>query len=259
MSTLTFKHSGTTGDLIYSLPLVKYFGGGEFYLHLNQVDWIGRYYYGAKPNPFHQGRMRVPDFDFIAPLMEQQDYISKFEILDPKITEITHNLDRFRPAFVSHPGNYVDIYAKAFGITDSQTQAQLRSTAWLTVANPKTIEGRDVIVNRTDRWISEELNPQWSQWRSEGIEQRAVFIGLEDEYLKFKAATGWDIPYQKTRTLLEVAEYIAGADQFIGNQSAALAVAIGLGHPCILCEARRDLPRERNECHFPNQTNIQYF
>ena len=119
--------------------------------------------------------------------------------------------------------------------------------------NPKTIEDRDVVINRTDRWIPEEHNPQWSQWRSEGIEQRAVFIGLEDEYLKFKAATGWDIPYQKTRTLLEVAEYIAGAGQFIGNQSAALAVAIGLGHPSILCEARRDLPRERNECYFSNR------
>ena len=35
----TFKHSGTGGDLLYSLPLVKYLGGGEFYLHLNQIDW----------------------------------------------------------------------------------------------------------------------------------------------------------------------------------------------------------------------------
>ena len=32
-----FKHSGTLGDIIYSLPIVKYFGGGEFYLHLHQI------------------------------------------------------------------------------------------------------------------------------------------------------------------------------------------------------------------------------
>ena len=115
MSTNTFKHSGTLGDLIYSLPLVKHFGGGKFYLHLNQVDWIGQHYYGAKPNPFHQGRMNAQDYEFMKSFMRAQDYIEDFLPLDPKATEITHNLDKFRPLFVGHPGNYVDIYAHAFG------------------------------------------------------------------------------------------------------------------------------------------------
>ena len=84
-------------------------------------------------------------------------------------------------------------------------------------------------------------------------------MGLPEEYEAFKRATGWDIPYQPTTSLLEVAEYIAGADAFIGNQSVALSVAIGLGHPEIWCEARRDLPIERNECYFPEHPGIHYF
>jgi hypothetical protein len=58
--------------------------------------------------------------------------------------------------------------------------------------------------------------------------------------------------------MLELAEVIAGAPQFIGNQSSALAMAIGLGVPQILCEARIDMPLERNECYFPQMTNVEY-
>jgi hypothetical protein len=94
-----FKHSGAVGDLIYSLPVVKHFGGGEFYLHLNQIDWIGKHYYGSAPNPFHQGRMTQTDFEYMQGFMEAQTYITKFATMKSD-TEITHNLDRFRPVFV---------------------------------------------------------------------------------------------------------------------------------------------------------------
>jgi hypothetical protein len=71
--------------------------------------------------------------------------------------------------------------------------------------------------------------------------------------------SGWDkIEYQPTKTLLEVAELIAGAETFIGNQSVALSVAIGLGVE-FYCEARRDLPIERNECYFAEQPKGNYF
>ena len=86
-----FKHSGTFGDLIYGLPLVKHFGGGEFYLHLNQIDWIGQHFYGSKPNPFHQGRLTQNDFDFMKDFMESQSYIEKFSVL----------LIQFRTMFLS--------------------------------------------------------------------------------------------------------------------------------------------------------------
>ena len=65
-----FKHSGTTGDIIYALPLVQHFGGGEFYLHLNQVDWIGQHYYGSPPAEYHKGRMNEGDFEFMRAFME---------------------------------------------------------------------------------------------------------------------------------------------------------------------------------------------
>jgi hypothetical protein len=254
-----YKHSGTTGDLIYSLPIVQHFGGGEFYLHMDQIDYLSRHFYGVESPAFHQGRMNNKDYEFIKSFMEAQTYITKFAQLNPSVDEITHNLDKFRPLFIQHPGNYVDVYATAFGISDPSVHTELRNNAWLTVPEVKTVEGKSVAVNRTARWIPPQLSPIWSEWTLQGIEDKAFFLGLPEEYEAFKRATGWDIPYQPTTSLLEVAEYIAGADAFIGNQSVALSVAIGLGHPEIWCEARRDLPIERNECYFKEHPGIHYF
>jgi len=253
-----FKHSGTMGDLIYSLPLVRHFGGGEFYLHLNQIDWIGEHYYGSKPLEFHRGRMTDQDREFMQSFMEHQDYIHSFEALDPKTTEITHNLDRFRTTFVHHPGNYVDIYAREFGILDTRVQEELRNTPWLRVARPRDLGARNLVVNRTARWCDPSSRDVWDQWLSEGADQQSVFVGLPAEYEAFREFTGWDLPHLETPTLLDLAEVIAGAEQFIGNQSVALSLAIGLGTSW-LCEARRDLPLERNECYFPNHPRGSYF
>ena len=92
----------------------------------------------------------------------------------------------------------------------------------------------------------------------QGAEADAIFVGHESEYLKFKQEMQWDIPYHHTANLMELAQVIAGADQFIGNQSVSLALAIGLGVD-FACEARSDLPMERNECWFPEHPKGDYF
>lgn len=255
----SFKHSGTTGDLIYALPIVQHFGGGEFYLHMNQIDYLSQHYYGVQSPAFHAGRMNDKDFNFIKGLIEAQTYITKFDKMDPRTSEITHNLDKFRPLFIQHPGNYIDVYGAAFGITDPDVLTELRNNAWLTVPEVKTVEGRAIAINRTARWIPPQISPIWNEWTLQGFEEKAFFLGLPEEHEAFKKATGWDIPHQPTSSLLEVAEYIAGAEAFIGNQSVALSVAIGLGNREIWCEARRDLPIERNECYFPEHPGIHYF
>jgi len=252
-----YKHSGAFGDLIYSLPIVKHFGGGEFYLHLNQIDWIGQYYYGSPPNPVHRGRLTQQDFNFMKSFMEAQEYITKFDIMNNSV-EITHNLDKFRGPFVGHPGNYIDIYTKSFNITDPIKKVMLRNNPWLTVPNPKVIDGRPVVVNRTARWLPQTLAPQWKLWKDAGIEEQAIFVGLPNEYNQFKQVVGWDIPYQPTTSMLELAEIIAGSELYIGNQSVGLALAIGL-NKTISCERRQDLPVERNECYFSERPHIRYF
>jgi len=90
------------------------------------------------------------------------------------------------------------------------------------------------------------------------VDQQAVFVGLPDEYEEFKKLTGWNLDYYPTRTMLELAEVIAGCDQFLGNQSVALSIAQGLRVPYAF-EARADLPIDRNESYFKQHTNGDVF
>jgi hypothetical protein len=252
-----FKHSGAFGDLIYSLALTKYLGGGEYYLHLNQINWIGQHYYGSAPNPFHQGRMTEQDFEFMRLFMQDQNYITKFALLEPKI-EVTHNLDRFRSLFVGHPGNYVDIYCKTFNVQDQMIMDQIRNTPWITVKQATVIKDRPVVINRTARWQPNQLPDLWLQWKKMGMEHKAMFVGLPQEYEAFKKSVNWNIPYHETNNMLELAEVIAGSEIFIGNQSMALALAIGLGVN-VCCEHRTDLPLARNECFGFDPVKVRYF
>jgi len=255
----SYKHSGTLGDIIYGLALMKHLGGGRLYLHLNQVNWIAQHYYGSEPDPYHRGRMNQQDFEFLREFMLAQDYITSFDILDPSATEITHNLDRFRPLFVGHPANYVTTYCLAFGITDPADHIKISDGPWLSVPSARSIENRPYVINRTPRGFTPPgLNPMWNQWREEGIDQQSVFVGLPSEYEEFKKLTGWQLDHVPTKNMLELAQVIAGAKKFIGNQSVALSIAQGLRVPCFF-EIRRDLPIERNESYFPNHVDDGYF
>lgn len=247
------------GDLIYGLSIMRYFGGGEFYLHLHQVDWIGQHYYGAAPTEFHRGRMTEQDLESLRPLLESQSWCTRVAALDPGSTEITHDLDRFRPIFRGHPGNYIDCYCQAFGISDFVQRTAIRTTPWITGLEPLRDPDRPIVVNRTDRWQNPQSRSIWQSWLEEGRDEDSLFVGTEQEYERFREFSGWRwIRYQPTRDCLELAQWILGAGQFVGNQSLALSLAVAQG-VCYACEARADLPRERNECWFPDQPGGEYF
>jgi len=255
----TFKHSGTLGDIVYGLAIMKHYGGGEFYLHLNQIDWIGQHYYGNKPDPFHQGRMTEKDYEFMRDFMLAQTYITDFKILNPEQDAITHNLDRFRPLFVGHPANYILTYCMAFGIKDPKHQETMIEGPWISVPEPKSIPGKHYVVNRSPRgFTAPGCNPAWRQWLEEGADQAAVFVGLPNEYEEFKKLTGWNLDYYPTQSMLELAQVIAGARHFLGNQSVALSIAQGLRVPYSF-EARHDLPIERNESYFKQHQDGSVF
>ena len=90
------------------------------------------------------------------------------------------------------------------------------------------------------------------------MDEQSVFVGLPDEHEAFCKLTGWRIDHHQTKNMLELAQVIAGCEQFLGNQSMALAIAQGLRVPYAY-EARADLPQERNESYFPNHENGEYF
>ena len=79
----------------------------------------------------------------------------------------------------------------------------------------------------------------------------------DEEHEDFVKLTGFNVSYYPVKNFKELADVIAGADLFMGNQSAAYSIAMGLGKSAVL-ETIKIKPLQNNECYFPRD-NCQYF
>ena len=126
---------------------------------------------------------------------------------------------------------------------------------WLE-ADAKTIA--PIVINRTFRYRCPNGTEQWKRLLEQAnIEQTGVFVGNQNEYDDFVQETGFKIDYHPVKDFKELADVIAGADLFMGNQSAAYSIAMGLGKSSVL-ETIKIKPLQNNECYFPRD-NCQYF
>lgn len=213
----TFKHSGSIGDVIYSLPAVKALGGGEIRLDVNGKAWW-KHLFG---DPVAQ----------LAPLLEAQPYITGVTAWDGK--PVDYDLDLFRECFW-HPHlpkilTLADLHTMSVGLP-----AQLKDEKWLTI-EPSDYRPACVI-HRSARYHSPFFN-----WRM-FVEDHpgSVFTGLAKEHEDFEARFG-KIEHVPTANLLELARLIAGADMFAGNQSSPYSIAEGLKKKAVL-EASPEVP-----------------
>ena len=73
-----FKHSGTAGDTIYSLDIVRKMGGGDFAIAIGNIENCIMKYTGrpADVASEHVGRYTEQDYAMLAPLIERQSYIT---------------------------------------------------------------------------------------------------------------------------------------------------------------------------------------
>jgi len=73
----------------------------------------------------------------------------------------------------------------------------------------------------------------------EHLEETAVFVGSEAEHAAFCQTYNCQVEYRPVTDMLELARLIQGCEQFMGNQSMPLSLAIGLGKT-FWCEVRVD-------------------
>lgn len=182
------------------MPLVRMIGGGDFFL--TSKPWTR-----AQPN--------LPN---IFDLLLNQPYIHSVGLHAGEY--ISHNLDAFRGVGTKE-NNIAARHCWAFGLPDG-----VINLPWLTVEPRRQAR---VIFNRTARY----RNPLFP-WQSIVDKYRdvAAFVGTLAEYWNFTAQFGY-VRRLKTGTLYDVARAIAGAELFIGNQSAPCAIAEGLKKPLI--------------------------
>lgn len=249
---MIFKHSGTFGDLIYSLSVVKKMGGGTFAVHLENIEKCVAQY-GYRPDEVdsaHKGRFRNEDFDMLRPLLSRQSYIKYVTVWTG---DHDVDLDRFRGVlFRGFEGNYVEAYYRTF---DLPFNYDVYNETWLE-ADAKRVA--PVIINRTFRYRCPQGTGTWQGLLEQAdITKNGIFVGTEDEYKDFVKSTGFSVQYYPVKDFKELADIIAGADLFMGNQSAAYSIAMGLGKASVL-ETIKIKPLANNECYFPRD-NCQYF
>ena len=193
----TFKHSGATGDIIFSLPTIKKMGGGTLYIthyHLQRAESI-------------------------APLIRIQDYITDVIVSD-NLPTIDVDLNKFR-SYAGHHNNLIEAHLKAQGLEDNSWK-----DGWL------RIEDKQPIIDYTYSVINtgaNYLDPNFD-WHKEikyllTLSDRVFYLGYRKEFdlLNTTEAEFFDCDF------LTAAEMIYNAEMFTGGYSALSTIAMGLG------------------------------
>lgn len=231
----------TAGDIIYSLCAVKILGGGNIYLKLGYLDEFCRNVLGWYNQPF-TGRISEKDFQNIESLLLHQSYLHEVQIYTNQ--HIDYDLAAENWKFIlpsGWQGNQTQAYALGLGwdMTDGQLQHQLLREPWLTQVSPILIPNRPIVINRTPRHRDNSATQKWMDFIKQGLCKQAVFVGTPGEHQDWQTEFKEAIDYFPTKDLLHLARVIQGCEMFIGNQSAPLAIAIGLGKS-YWCEGNRD-------------------
>ena len=217
--------SGDAGDLIYGLAAFRAMGGGMMF-----VTPHNNYPY-PKNSKWALAGGDSSFVDNIAPLVEAQPYIVGCRYTHGQVHSCDYDLNKFRLPWKSRSSDdfksIFRLHADAFNLNISE------DAPWLTVPDPISIPNRPIVVNLTARYRND--NTRWDLLVKKYHGQMA-FVGNDQEAELFQGI-GYPlkVPHYKTKNLLEVAQVIAGGKIFIGNQSAPLAIAHGLGQR-VVCE-----------------------
>lgn len=252
-----YKHSGTLGDLIYGLSIVKKMAQRDVLFKVaigNIENCVAQYGYRAdEVAPEHRGRFTEQDFTWLLPLLRRQPYIESVGRWYPGELEADVDLDRFRGTlFRGFEGNYVQAYHLAFGLPFAM---QDYDTPWLE-ADAVTV--KPIVISRTPRYRDTQAGDAYwqSMVDSVDLENNAIFVGTPAEHRDFERNIK-PVPYHPVRDFLELANVVAGADLVMANQNFVYSLAMGLGKDTVL-ETIKIKPLQQNECFFP-RTNCQYF
>lgn len=208
-----FKHSGDLGDIIFSLPTIRALGGGQLYLDPTGglkdplVKWADR----------RSTKLGITSIEFITPLLERQEYITKVGIFFDSLP-ITHNLNEFRQHVKYN--NLSDSHLSAFGLNHDQ-----RNEAWIKPLKPKRVAR--FIMSRSFRYQGN--HGFWENYLPL-MEKDCAFIGFEDEHEVFQKTFMKKVPLYKVKDVEDMVNVIAGSDMFVSNQGFPHSLAEAMKH-----------------------------
>lgn len=209
---LRFKHSGASGDIIYSLPFIQHVCnelGAEavLFIKLNTPN-VGH------PSFKHAyGDVMINEYAYkmLKPLLKEFDFI--YDVLTYDNQAIDYDLDKFREIGMNLSAYDIKRwYSLAFpqfaGISTSKPLIHLEK-------EPQ----KYIVVNRTERY--QNPNIDYRVLRETNLD--IYFTGTEHEHALFSQLVPCE--HKKVKDFLELAEFINNSSLFIGNQSMNFAIA----------------------------------
>jgi hypothetical protein len=207
----TFKHSGNSGDIIYSLPTVYALAGNaRAHMKLN-IDVKADY--GKRSHPLGNVMLNRKMVDMLSPLLLAQKQIATCTVHDQSPVDFDLDLIREYPLLLNR-GNIARWYFYVFAVN-----ADL-GKPWLEAA-PDTSMNDYVVIARSQRYRAPGIDYNFLN------KYKTIFIGVEQEWKEMKEMLP-NIEYRPVKDFLEMAQVIAGSKLFIGNQSFPFSIAEGL-------------------------------
>lgn len=210
-SLTSFKHSGNSGDIIYSLPTVfELAKNGKAQLYLNEGE-PGIY---QDYHPLGGVMLNDKVVQMLKPLLSHQPQIMLCEKYNGE--SIDYDLDQFRNyGILMDRGSIIKWYFYVYGITADS------SLPWLTA--PKDSQYADyMVIARSHRYRQPMINYGFLKKYP-----KKIFVGVVEEYEDMKKVLP-DIDYHPVNDFLEMATIINSCRLFIGNQSFPFSLAEAL-------------------------------
>ncbi len=220
---LSFLHSGTTGDVINALPVIKELAKTHKCSLYLQVE---RPYEKEHPNNYCPFLLPQHLFEMLLPLLKSQEYL--FEVKKFENEEIDINFDKFREFPVSLQFDNIRYYFHVSGM-----QPDILNP-YLNVKTHSKIKDK-IVIHRTFRYRNHLINYNFLK-KYEDL----IFIGTKKEYDDLKKSVN-NLEFYDCRDHLEMAMIIKSSRFLIGNSSIGHAIAEGLKTPRIL-EASPEFP-----------------
>lgn len=221
MRIKSFLHSGKLGDIIWSLPLIRYLGGGNLYLRINEFDPGANEY-----------KLTQQSAESIVALLEQQPYITGVEIYDNQ--SIDYNLDLFRTKIFQIKTSIAGSFFHTFDLSSIDIDSEL-DRPWLSVTPNQDFKDK-IVVSRTKRYLAgnETPNPFYLYLKEQNIAKHGVFLGTLEEYNLFEQQHNTGIVWHETKTVLEIAGIVAASKFYAGNENLINAINESLKKPVFL-------------------------
>ena len=209
---LTFAHVGGVGDILFSLHFCNELAAVSEKKQFRYLIFAG------------ENGLPVQAASFLQPLLAKQKSISQCDIVG-KTDEKHIMLDDYRKLKLNFSAS--DIRSWYYNLTRCHLPREFWKPVIEVDADYKY--QNKILICNTDRYCNVHIDLNYLK----EFQRHLVFVGLPHEHEAF-CRNFFEVPYQPCKDMLEMAQYMAGAKGFIGNQSGIYSLAECMKIPRIL-------------------------